>query len=206
MADPNFGTPGKIDILLGVDIVSDVLLQGRRHGPPGTPTTFETCFGWVLAGAVRCGQPQTRIVSYHTSVLSGDDLLRKFWEVEELHTSGTALSAEERSIVTHFDSAHLRDELGRFIVPLLRNPDSKPLGESRSLAVRRFLSLERLLRSKNQLEDFKEVIQEYFDLNHAEPVPVEDLEKPRNEVFYLPMHAVVKETSTTTKIRAVFDA
>ena len=50
------------------------------------------------------------------------------------------------------------------------------------------------------------MIQEYFDLNHAEPVPVEDLEKPRNKVFYLPMHAVVKETSTTTKIRAVFDA
>ena len=50
------------------------------------------------------------------------------------------------------------------------------------------------------------MIQEYLDLNHAEPVPVEDLEKPRNEVFYLPMHAVVKETSTTTNIRAVFDA
>ena len=155
MADPNFGTPGKIDILLGVDIVSDVSLQCRRHGPPGTPTAFETCFGWVLAGAVQCGQPQTRIVSYHTSVLSGDDLLHKFWEVEELHTSGTALSAEEKSVVTHFDSAHLRDELGRFIVPLPRNPDSKPLGESRSLAVRRFLSLERLLRSKNQLKTSK---------------------------------------------------
>ena len=43
-------------------------------------------------------------------------------------------------------------------------------------------------------------------MNHAKPVPVADLEKPRDKVFYLPMHTVVKESSTTTKIRAVFDA
>ena len=49
-------------------------------------------------------------------------------------------------------------------------------------------------------------MQEYFDLCHAEPVPAADLEKPEKDVFYLPMHAVKKESSTTTKIRAVFDA
>ena len=43
-------------------------------------------------------------------------------------------------------------------------------------------------------------------MNHAELVPSADLERPREEVFYLPMHAVVKESSSTTKIRAVFDA
>ena len=37
-------------------------------------------------------------------------------------------------------------------------------------------------------------------------MPRDDLQKPVNEVFYLPMHAVHKQTSTTTKIRAVFDA
>ena len=43
-------------------------------------------------------------------------------------------------------------------------------------------------------------------MEHAELVPVADLQKPPEEVFYLPMHAVRKEHSTTTKIRAVFDA
>ena len=81
-----------------------------------------------------------------------------------------------------------------------------PLGESRSLAVRRFLTLERSLRSKNCFEDFSAVIEEYFEMGHAEPVPLSDLELPCNRVFYLPMHAVVKESSSTTKIRAVFDA
>lgn len=49
-------------------------------------------------------------------------------------------------------------------------------------------------------------MEEYFKLGHAETVPREDLDKPPHEVFYLPMHAVRKESSTTTKIRAIFDA
>jgi hypothetical protein len=46
---------------------------------------------------------------------------------------------------------------------------------------------------------------EYFDLDHAESVPPNDLRKPLNETFYLPMNAVHKEHSTTTKVRVVFD-
>lgn len=41
---------------------------------------------------------------------------------------------------------------------------------------------------------------------HAKVVPSEDLDKPTTEVLYLPMHAVNKRFSTTTQIRAVFDA
>ena len=36
--------------------------------------------------------------------------------------------------------------------------------------------------------------------------PFEDLNKPVHDVFYMPMHAVWKEASTTTKLRVVFDA
>lgn len=37
-------------------------------------------------------------------------------------------------------------------------------------------------------------------------MPEDELEKPVSDVFYLPMHAVFKESSSTTKVRAVFDA
>ena len=43
-------------------------------------------------------------------------------------------------------------------------------------------------------------------MGHAETVPVIDMKKSEQEIFYLPMHAVRKESSSTTKIRAVFDA
>ena len=109
-------------------------------------------------------------------------------------------------MVQHFKEKHYLNDAGRFVVPLHRRPNSKALGESRSQAVRRFLSLERSLHSKGQFEMFDDVMQEYFHMQHAEVVPSSDLDKSQQEVFYLPMHAVRKESSSTTKIRAVFDA
>ena len=37
LADPDFGRPGKIDLLLGVDVFCQVMRQGRRSGTPGSP-------------------------------------------------------------------------------------------------------------------------------------------------------------------------
>ena len=93
----------------------------------------------------------------------------------------------------HFKETHYCNEAGRFVVPLQKKPPyTKPFGESRSQAVRRFLSLERSLHSKGQFKAFSDVMEEYFQMNHAEPVPTADLEKPQQEV---PMQAVRKESS-----------
>ena len=51
LADPSYCQPGRIDILLGVDVLVDVLLHGRQAGPPDTPVALETEFGWVLSGS-----------------------------------------------------------------------------------------------------------------------------------------------------------
>ena len=50
------------------------------------------------------------------------------------------------------------------------------------------------------------MVQEYFDLGHDERVPDQDMSKVPSSVFYMPMHPVIKESSTTTKLRVVFDA
>ena len=50
------------------------------------------------------------------------------------------------------------------------------------------------------------MMQEYFNLGHAESVPERDFDKPESDVFYFSLHIVYKESSTTTKVRAVFDA
>ena len=40
LADPSFGKPGRIDILLGADIFVNVLLQGQWIGSPGSPVAL----------------------------------------------------------------------------------------------------------------------------------------------------------------------
>ena len=84
--------------------------------------------------------------------------------------------------------------------------DVTPLGELRSLAIKRFKFLERSLSVRSQLDEFTITMHEYYEMDHAEPVPASELERPCNEVYYLPMHTVRKESSTTNKVRIIFDA
>ena len=70
----------------------------------------------------------------------------------------------------------------------------------------RFSQNERSLIKKGKLQDFNAVMKEYLTLDHAELVPNEDLLHHPKDVFYLPIHGVFKDSSTTTKLRAVYDA
>ena len=55
LADPEFGTPGNVDLLLGADVLSHVVFHSQRFGPLGSSSAFKTQFGWVLAGAFHLG-------------------------------------------------------------------------------------------------------------------------------------------------------
>ena len=150
---------------------------------------FETEFGWVLSGSTDGGASQEQVnlqaTAFHACAGSGDDILHNFWELEESPSNTPILSVEERTVVRHFEENHRRTVGGRFVVPLPRKADPRPLGESRSQAVQRFLSLERSLNHKNRFQEFEAVMVEYLELGHAEVVLCEDMNKPPSEVFYL---------------------
>ena len=78
LADPDYRRPGKVDLHLGVEVFADVMLHGQQHGPPGSPIAFKTRFGWVLAGNVGDCAPAHHAVVHHASVLTGDDILKRF--------------------------------------------------------------------------------------------------------------------------------
>ena len=135
-----------------------------------------------------------------------DDSLRKFWEIEDYNTKQPVLSPEERTVLQHFKSTYSRDNHLRFIVPLLRKSGVKPLEESRIQAEERYIRLERSVKKKGTFQEFAKVLGKYFQMKHAEPVPMEELDRQCNEVYYFPMHAVRKEDSSTSKLCIVFDA
>ena len=88
---------------------------------------------------------------------------------------------------------------------LLWRKDVPPLGESCPQALQRYRANERSIIKKGTWKAFQAVVQEYLDLVHAQPVPAKTLSSSI-ESFYLPMHSVWKESSTSTKLHVVFDA
>ncbi|XP_058817221.1 uncharacterized protein LOC131680524 [Topomyia yanbarensis] len=209
LADPLFHRPGKVEVLLGIELFFQLLEPGKINLSidDSLPTLQNTKLGWVIAG--RYHEPKYDNESYtSTCFLTSTDgdlsqQLRKFWELEEYSTTTNHLSEEEQLCEQHFAEHTVRAEHGKFIVklPFLRDPSQ--LGDSKQIAERRLYHLERKLDRNPQLRsEYHAFIREYIDLGHMSLV---ETISPKISV-YLPHHCVVKTTSTTTKCRVVFDA
>ena len=126
--------------------------------------------------------------------------------MEDVPGDHSSMTAEELSAMTNFTDNYFRDDSGRYGVMLPRRSPLPELGESRLTALKRFHQNERSLKHKGQWERFYLALEEYSQLHHSERVPASELSKPPSKVYYLPMHCVLKESSSTTKLRIVFDA
>ena len=61
------------------------------NGPPGTPAAFETEFSWVLGGLIKSHKHNTQVLS-HVSVSCLNDIISKFWEIEEAPSDKLSMS------------------------------------------------------------------------------------------------------------------
>ncbi|XP_050062939.1 uncharacterized protein LOC126552290 [Aphis gossypii] len=117
-------------------------------------------------------------------------------------TKANERSREEQSAEDHFTSTFQQDESGRFIVRLPLSQDPFLLGDSRFMAQKRFFNLERRFAKDKVLEaEYKAFMQEYLSMGHMQ-LTTSECHAP---TYYLPHHAVVKDSSITTKVRVVFD-
>ncbi|XP_017797032.1 PREDICTED: uncharacterized protein LOC108570076 [Habropoda laboriosa] len=202
LADPNFYHPAPIEALLGVGTALSLLCIGQINiSPPNGPDLYlqKTRLGWVIGGSTPATNP-TRSTSCHTTTALQTDIA-KFWEIEE-GPQVQRLSKSEEACETHFCKNTKRDAEGRYVVALPFNGREQQLGESKSRATKRFLSLERKLQQEPETkQQYHEVMQEYIDLGHMSKVGTDQT----TNGFYLPHHGVKKITSQTTKLRVVFD-
>ena len=207
LADTTYHLPGRIDFLLGADLAPQIMVKQLLRS--GAPIAQATQFGWAISGPVkRLNSSSAPIPSCHHHIQSTeprlDNLLSQFWVVEQEEEEELPLSVTEAKVQQHYsDTVVYSSSDCRYQVTLPKKPDVQPLGDSRDQAVSRYLSNERSILKRKIWEPFQEVIQGYLDLSHAEPVPATDPLPPQH--YYLPMHAVFKESSTSTKIRVVFD-
>ena len=210
LADENYYIPGKIDILLGADLAPQIMVkQVLRAGAETEPIAQATLFGWVISG------PATSIlhsVSHAANItqLKSDDhslteVVKEFWDTEEVPgEKELSLSDQEQQAESNYNqTTTYSDSLCRYTVSLPRIKELFPLGESKTQARGRYLSSESHNRRRGITDVFQGEVRKYLELGHAEKVPPE--EEAPDCIFYLPMHAVFKDSSTSTKLRVVFD-
>ena len=213
LADDQFDRPGKIELLLGQNIWRHIFLDGRIKGEKEEdPEAWLTVFGWTVLGAYNPhskspSQPAiTHVVASVEENRVSNKLLARFFELEEPSLFETAQSPTEKKVEAHYEEIHQYDkEKRRYIVRLPKVEDPPSLGESKTQALNRAKANERSLLKKGKLHSFQQVMEEYITLGHAQEVSVQQ-HHPQKEEYYMPVHSVFKESSTTTKTRAVFDA
>ena len=105
----------------------------------------------------------------------------------------------------NFVENYRREPDGRYVVGLTFIDSGRPLGSSRQFVHTRYNRLKKRRGANGEAAAYSSVMNEYFELGHAERVAPSEVNKPDAEVFYMPHHAVMKESSTTTKLRVVFD-
>ncbi|XP_026746136.1 uncharacterized protein LOC113507483 [Trichoplusia ni] len=209
LADPNWNTPGKIDMLISSSVYSKVLKQGLSKGPPDSLIAQNTELGWILSGKIPSKNINEESTSLNYLTLERDPnyLLKRFWELEEMSVPKRHFTAEEKECEVFYKKTTRRDSSGRYIVrlPFKAATPNCVHGQTKDIALRRFFSLEKRLSQNLELKrQYSDVINEYLDLGHMEIIPPEQVN--RKDVVYLPHHAVVREDKTTSKVRVVFDA
>ncbi|XP_018399549.1 PREDICTED: uncharacterized protein LOC108777215 [Cyphomyrmex costatus] len=203
LADADPTGSEQIDVLIGADLFSQILIDGVRRGPADQPIVQNTHLGWVLSGPTGgTAVPSCQIVANHCSL---EHDLRKFWELEEVPQVDTT-SPEDRQCEEHFLSTHTRDPEGRYAVRLpFRNSPPIDIGESRSNAKGMLTGLtRRLSRNPDLKEAYSAFMSEYEELEHMSRVPPPSSDS--TQTVYIPHHPVIRESSSTTRVRVVFNA
>ncbi|XP_022907542.1 uncharacterized protein [Onthophagus taurus] len=128
--------------------------------------------------------------------------MKSFWKQETDTINSPCISAEDRACEDHFNESHIRLLNGQFMVRLPFKKSPKELGSSYQPALNMFNHLEmRFAKNLNFKTEYIKFMSEYLKLDHMILIPLPSI----YSTYYLPHHGVIRESSTTTKLRVVFN-
>ena len=194
-----------IDLLVGQDHLYELLdpASSIKHD---TLVAHESVFGWIFSGHFATNNHTLNVVTQMCCFNLTDGHIKKFWDIELMGVKNKEKlqCLESSPIITKFID-ELKFENGHYTVSLLWKPKTVNLVNNYSLALKRFLSLERFLASKTVLgQEYFDVFKQYELEDKIGEVPKEQIEQS-GKVFYLPHFPVIKESKVSSRIRPVFD-
>lgn len=203
LADPKFYEPSAIDMLLGASIFYEILSIGQIKLGTGQPILHRTKLGWIVSGDIIEPISSRQVSCFLSKTQELHNKLEDFWCIEELPQP--VYTSEQKECELHFSTTTIKDESGRFCVSLPFKQNVDKLGESRDQATERLYSLERRLgKNSNLKQEYHEFMREYLLLGHMTEIPLDQITQSPH--YYLPHHCVEKQSSSTTRVRVVFDA
>ncbi|XP_011858849.1 PREDICTED: uncharacterized protein LOC105556371 [Vollenhovia emeryi] len=202
---PRCPSTHQIELLLGAEVCGVILESGLRKGGPHSPLAQKTSLGWILSG---CGESKalTNSRGAHQCTLDRDlnDLVQRFWLQEKEPSVLPALTPDQQRCEDFFARTHSRNSTGRYIVRLPFSAKPATLAGTRKPAERLLAAMERKSQNDPRFGSlYRTFMQEYADLHHMEKVSHTPVQQ--KEICFLPHHGVMKEASTSTKLRVVFN-
>lgn len=198
-------SPGPVDILIGADIAGKIWSGSRRVLSSGV-VAVETQFGWTLMGVNKKNRDTVNsgLAMTHTmvSILSGDE--SDLWKFEAIGICDPIeKSGREKcrlDALEHFRST-VEFVNGRYRVRLPWNEMMLDLPSNRGMAEKRLAVTKRKLADDDHLfREYDQIFKDWMELSIIEETT------DNGTGHYLPHRPVIKESSSTTKVRPVFDA
>ncbi|XP_065085539.1 uncharacterized protein LOC135707601 [Ochlerotatus camptorhynchus] len=198
LADPDFGTPRR------VDWCCSLLLFLAEWPVPSPKSSVRRNRIWMNCDESREHSQQPTATCHAATVVPVDELLQRFWQIEDV--SGSSYSVDEQKCEDFYQETVSRDPSGRYVVRMPKHPEcDQMISESKTNALRRLKWLDNRLEKDEELKtQYHAFMDEYISLGHM--VPALDDNENSSTSCYLPHHPVVKQSSTTTKVRVVFDS
>ena len=137
LANPTLGTPGRIDLLLGVTNCNRCMEDGQSFSDDKLLVAQKTIFGWAVGGSTTGTNSSRSCYVASASDKTADELIQLFWEIERVPGEPVHFTSEEQAAVSNFQDTHTRDKDGRYSVQLPRKKPTPVLGVSRVAAKRR---------------------------------------------------------------------
>ncbi len=137
-----------------------------------------------------------------------ESTLSKFWGLESIGVTSKEELTENCNYVQQKFDEHVKFVDGRFVVALPWKSESagSQLQDNVKMAEKRLSNLcHRFQKDPHLREEYDAVLRMYEKEGICEEVPPSQL-KSIHPTYYLPHHPVVRESSSSTKIRPVFDA
>jgi len=81
-ADPNFIKSGRIDLLIGVDIIPQLMLRDIRKGTFAEPIAQNTQLGWIVFEPAEAAQ--TTSISIRCNLANLNNMVQRFFELDQV--------------------------------------------------------------------------------------------------------------------------